>query len=221
MKWLLLYFFLQVVVPKQHAIPEVPAGVLPQADTTLGVLILVNKEYKLPKGYRPHDLVPIDEAYNKGVMNLLRSEAAAAFARMCAKAAKDSIILWSRSAYRSDTVQRQLYENAVERRGEEGAEKYTARPGYSEHQTGLTVDINSTHLSFGNTPEGIWLKKHAHLFGYIERYPIGKESVTGYAYEPWHYRYVGKEAAAYIVENKLTFEEYHERKREPAGNPAR
>ena len=78
MKWLLLYFFLQVVVPKQHAIPEVPAGVLPQADTTLGVLILVNKEYKLPKGYRPHDLVPIDEAYNKGVMNLLRSEAAAA-----------------------------------------------------------------------------------------------------------------------------------------------
>ncbi len=210
MKWLLLCFFLQVVVPKQH-----------KADTTLGILILVNKEHKLPEGYRPHDLVPIDEAYNKGVMNLLRSEAATAFARLCAQASEDGIVLWNRSAYRSDTVQRQLYENAVKRRGEEGAGKYTAKPGHSEHQTGLTVDINSTHPSFGKTSEGVWLKEHAYLFGFIERYPLGKEHITGYAYEPWHYRYVGTEIATYIVENKLTLEEYYERKREHAHVPAR
>ncbi len=181
-----------------------------EADTSAGILILVNKDHKLPEGYRPDDLVPIEEAYNRGAMNLLRKEAASAFANMCRRAAKDSITLWNRSAYRSDTVQQELFENAVMRRGLKSAEQFSARPGHSEHQTGLTIDINNVHYSFGNTPEAAWLKEHAHRFGYIERYPQGKENITGYQYEPWHYRYVGKKAATYIYQHKITLEEYHE-----------
>ncbi|NLA15760.1 MAG: M15 family metallopeptidase [Bacteroidales bacterium] len=213
---LFLCSFLQVFVLNSYE-----TSAITTADTSLGRLILVNKTYKLPSGYRPYDLVPIEEKYNKGVMNLLRQEAAAAFSRMCSRAAKDSIVLWSRSAYRSDTVQKQLYENAVERRGKEQAERHTAKPGYSEHQTGLTIDINSTHSSFGKTREADWLRQHAHLFGFIERYPQHKENITGYSYEPWHYRYVGTEVATYIVENNLTLEEYHERNGKHSGDPAR
>jgi len=181
-----------------------------EADTSAGILILVNKNRKLPEGYRSGDLVPIDEAYNRGAMNLLRKEAASAFANMCRRAAKDSITLWNRSAYRSDTVQQELFENAVMRSGLTNTEQFSARPGHSEHQTGLTTDINSVHYSFGNTPEAAWLKEHAHRFGFIERYPKGKEHITGYRYEPWHYRYVGKKTATYIYQNKITLEEYHE-----------
>lgn len=179
------------------------------ADTSLGILILVNKKNKLAQGYRPHDLVPIKDKYNRGIMNLLRSEAAAAFAAMCHRAEEDSIILWNRSAYRSDTIQTGLFENAVKRRGLKSAARFSARPGHSEHQTGLTVDINSTHISFRNSPEAAWLRQYAHLFGFIERYPRKKEDITGYEHEPWHYRYVGITAATYIHENELTLEEYH------------
>ncbi|HOO42165.1 MAG TPA: M15 family metallopeptidase [Bacteroidales bacterium] len=181
-----------------------------EADTSAGILILVNKTRKLPEGYRPADLVPIEKAYNRAAMNLLRKEAASAFSHMCSRAAKDSITLWNRSAYRSDTVQRELFENAVLRSGLSSAENFSARPGHSEHQTGLTVDINSVHHSFSNTPESAWLKEHAHRYGFIERYPSGKEHITGYRYEPWHYRYVGKKAATYIYQHKITLEEYYE-----------
>lgn len=181
-----------------------------QADTSLGILILVNKNHKLAEAYRPHDLIPIDNKYNKGVMNLLRKQAAAAFEEMCRSAAADNIILWNRSAYRSDTVQVELFENAVMRRGLKDAEQFSARPGHSEHQTGLAVDINSVHQSFGNSEEAAWLRKHAHLFGFIKRYPKTKEKITGYHYEPWHYRYVGVSAAKYIHKNQITLEEYHE-----------
>lgn len=218
MKILLLYSLIQIFVSNPY---NLHSNSRQDADTSLGILILVNKQHKLPPGYRPYDLVPIEEKYNKGVMNLLRQEAATAFARMCSRAEADSIVLWNHSAYRSDTVQRQLYENAVERRGTEQAGRFSAQPGHSEHQTGLTVDINSTHTSFGNTPQAAWLRQHAHLFGFIERYPLQKEHITGYDYEPWHYRYVGIKAATYIIENKLTLEEYHERNGKHSENPAR
>ncbi len=211
--FLLCLLYIQVfssprdTVAQQHTTGYVN---ITEADTSAGILILVNKGHKLPEGYRPGDLVPIEEAYNRAAMNLLRKEAARAFANMCSRAAKDSIALWNRSAYRSDTVQRELFENAVMRSGTQSAEQFSARPGHSEHQTGLTADINSVHSSFGNTPESAWLKENAHRYGFIERYPAGKESITGYRYEPWHYRYVGKKAATYIYQHKITLEEYHE-----------
>ena len=211
--FLLCLLYIQVfssprdTVAQQHTTGYVN---ITEADTSAGILILVNKGHKLPEGYRPGDLVPIEESYNRAAMNLLRKEAARAFANMCSRAAKDSIALWNRSAYRSDTVQRELFENAVMRSGTQSAEQFSARPGHSEHQTGLTADINSVHSSFGNTPESAWLKENAHRYGFIERYPAGKESITGYRYEPWHYRYVGKKAATYIYQHKITLEEYHE-----------
>lgn len=212
MKTLFLCFLIQVFFSSADTLPQNRRDGyvhIAEADTSAGILILVNKNLKLPEGYRPHDLVPVEDKYNKGVMNLLRSLAAAAFSDMCRRAEADSIVLWNRSAYRSDTIQAQLFENAVIRRGVKNASRYSARPGHSEHQTGLTVDINSVHPSFGNSPEAAWLRKHAHLYGFIERYPKGKEKITGYHYEPWHYRFVGIRAAKYIYENNLTLEEYH------------
>ena len=211
--FLLCLLYIQAFTPTPDAVAQKCTDGyvnIAEADTSAGILILVNKNHKLPEGYRPPDLVPIEEAFNRGALNLLRKEAAAAFAKMCRRAAKDSITLWNRSAYRSDTVQRELFENAVMRSGIKSAEQFSARPGHSEHQTGLTADINSIHHSFGNTPESAWLKENAHRYGFIERYPAGKESITGYRYEPWHYRYVGKKTATYIYQHKITLEEYYE-----------
>ena len=121
MKLFFLCFFIQFFFSSPGSITQnLRDGYaeMAEADTSLGILILVNKHHKLAEGYRPHDLVPVDDRYNRGIMNLLRSEAAAAFAQMCSTAEKDSIILWNHSAYRSDTVQRQLHENAVERENE-------------------------------------------------------------------------------------------------------
>lgn len=211
--FLLCLLYIQVFSSSQDTVTQQRTNSyvnISEADTSDGILILVNKSHKFREGYRPGDLIPIDEAYNRGAMNLLRKEAASAFANMCRRAARDSITLWNRSAYRSDTVQRELFENAVRRSGLTNAEQFSARPGHSEHQSGLTTDINSVHYSFGNTPESAWLREHAHRFGFIERYPPGKEHITGYRYEPWHYRYVGKKAATYIYQHKITLEEYHE-----------
>ena len=90
----------------------------------------------------------------------------------------------------------------------EYADAYSARPGHSEHQTGYTIDCNTIDTNFGSTPEGIWLRDHCHEYGFIIRYPLGRENITGYAYEPWHIRYVGVEYATEIYEQGLTLEEY-------------
>src|SRR5699024_5685972 len=101
--------------------------------------------------------------------------------------------------------------------GEEAANRYSAKPGESEHQTGLTMDVTSQSFgfqlgeAFGETEEGKWLKDHAHEAGFIIRYPEGKEDITGYVYEPWHIRYLGKEMATYVYESGLTYEEYAEK----------
>lgn len=122
------------------------------ADTSLGILILVNKEHKLPPGYRPYDLVPLEERYNRGIMNLLRREAAAAFALMCRKAEEDSIFLWNISAFRSDTVQRQLYENAVERNGVHRAERFSSRPGHLSTRPALRQTSTAHTVLFQEHP---------------------------------------------------------------------
>lgn len=156
-----------------------------------GVLI-ANKTYSLPADYGDG----------------LTPEAQAAFDEMAAGAAADGISLSIISGFRSYDRQSQIYNNYVARDGQAAADTYSARPGYSEHQTGLAMDINSLEQSWGQTAEGIWLAAHCAEYGFILRYPAGKEGVTGYMYEPWHVRYVGTELATAIMDADLTLEEY-------------
>ena len=118
--------------------------------------------------------------------------------------------LWIASGYRSYATQKRLYNNYVSSDGKEAADTYSARPGYSEHQTGLAFDLNSVEESFANTDEGKWVKDNCYRYGLIIRYPKGKESITGYIYEPWHLRYVGVKLATKLYNDGdwITLEEY-------------
>lgn len=155
-------------------------------------IMIVNKSYSLPESYDPG----------------LDSEATAAFERMQQAATEDGIELFILSGYRSYTDQEYQYNVHVQNKGKAVADEVSARPGFSEHQSGLCMDINSTEDSFAGTPEAEWLDKHCAEYGFIIRFPKGKESITGYNYEPWHIRYVGKETAKEITDAGLCLEEY-------------
>jgi len=157
-----------------------------------GVLI-ANKTYALPETYNPQGLT---------------SETYAAFIEMQSAASAEGLGIYVKSGFRSYYDQRYIYNGYVSRDGVAAADRYSARAGHSEHQSGMAIDVNSTLTSFKDTPEGIWLRDNCHLFGFIIRYPEGKESITGYMYEPWHIRYVGKDLAAKIKESGLCLEEY-------------
>ncbi|MCF6137217.1 M15 family metallopeptidase [Pseudalkalibacillus berkeleyi] len=180
-------------------------------------LVLVNKERNLPSDYIPEDLVipnvpfPFEEDSPKKKM---RKIAASPLEEMFAQAERDGIPLFAQSGYRSYDRQAAIFASNVQEDGEEEANKYSARPGQSEHQSGLTMDVTSPEVNFdltqalGDTKTGIWLEENAHQFGFIIRYPEGKEEITGYQYEPWHLRYVGKKHAERIHEQNMTLEEY-------------
>ena len=157
-----------------------------------GVLI-VNKTYSVPAGYSPGDLTP---------------ECAEAFARLRTAAAAEGLNIFLLSGYRSYETQTNLYNRYCAQDGRAAADTYSARPGHSEHQTGLAIDVNSLSHTFADTPEGKWLAENAHRFGFIIRYAYAKESVTGYAYEPWHIRYLGEGWAQAVYESGLCLEEF-------------
>lgn len=183
-------------------------------------MALVNKIFGLPDHYIPADLVRPNVPFSFGdaklEKSLMRQEAATALEKMFAGARNDGIELAAVSGYRSYGRQETLFNAEVNKVGEEKALQAVARPGSSEHQTGLTMDISSKtnnfdlNEQFGKTKEGIWLAHNAHKYGFILRYPRGKEGLTGYMYEPWHFRYVGIKAATEIYENEWTLEEYFE-----------
>lgn len=181
------------------------------ADLKKDTLILVNKYYALDKDYEPDNMVKIEAKY--GVQQYLQKEAYDAFKKMADDAKKEGLTLYITSPYRSYQTQNKLYNNYSAKDGKELADTYSARPGYSEHQTGLAADIVSgpgkSLASFENTKEFKWIKSHAHLYGFILRYPKGKEKLTGYQYEPWHYRYLGVDTASKIYSSGLTYEEYY------------
>lgn len=179
-----------------------------KTDLSKGNLILVNKYYYLDEDYEPDDLVAIESGYTSWG-GYLKSDAYMAFKEMVDAAYEDGINLYSVSPYRSYQTQYGLYHNYASYDGYGRADTYSARPGYSEHQTGLAVDINSTDDSFAYTSEAKWLKNNAYKYGFILRYPSGKEYITGYQYEPWHYRYVGKDVAEDIYDLDITYEEYY------------
>ncbi|GAA0480720.1 LD-carboxypeptidase LdcB [Alkalibacterium sp. s-m-22] len=180
------------------------------------IKVLVNKQYALPEDYSPDDLVPLDlpTVFDDPNLTNMRERAAQALREMFYSANDEGIVLYARSGYRSYQTQTQLFDRYVDRDGLEAANRYSARPGESEHQTGLAIDVTSESVNFklterfGETPEGLWVEEHAHEFGYIIRYPEGKEEITGYQYEPWHLRYLGEELAGDIAESGLTYEEY-------------
>lgn len=180
------------------------------------ITALVNKQNSLDEDYVPDDLVMIDVPYvlENPEVNQLRQVAADALQDMFEIAEKSDIYLYARSGYRSYQTQVQLFESYKEKHGEEAANRYSARPGQSEHQTGLVMDVTSESVNFqlkekfGETKEGKWLEENAHKFGFIIRYPEGMEDITGYTYEPWHIRFLGVDLATKIYESGLTYEEY-------------
>lgn len=174
--------------------------------------VLVNKFYSLGKDYVPKDLVSINSKYAVDDSKLMEKTAAQAFEKMAKKAKEEGYNIRAVSTYRSYSYQNTLYNNYVSQDGKEKADTYSARPGYSEHQTGLAVDvdnISTSYTSFGLTKEFKWMQENCYKYGYILRYTKETEFITGYKDEPWHYRYVGTEIASYIHENPMTYEEYY------------
>ena len=167
-------------------------------------LPVLSRTDALPSGYVPDDLVLLDAsllAPGYGGLRLV-APAAQALAEMLRAAAGDGVILRTVSAYRSFEEQSVIHQRAVERSGTERAERISAKPGHSEHQLGTTVDLSAASVawrlsaSLATTAEGAWLDAHAHEYGFALSYPAGAEDVTGYAFEPWHARYIGRDHAA-------------------------
>jgi D-alanyl-D-alanine carboxypeptidase len=182
------------------------------------IAVIVNKFIHLPFTYTPNDLVYPNVQFLSNEQTdkrKMRKEAAKALERLFQGAQKDGIHLSGVSAYRSYSTQQWLFQHYVNRDGYAAAVKYSAIPGTSEHQTGLAIDVSgedgkcAASSCFANTKEAKWLSKHSAEYGYIVRYPKGKESITGYKYEPWHIRYVGPAAmAAEIRDRGITLEEF-------------
>ena len=158
-----------------------------------GVLI-ANKTYSLPAAYNPGKLLP---------------ECENAFNQMKSDAAKEGLNIWNASGFRSYELQESLYTRYSDRDGKEAADRYSARPGHSEHQSGLAIDLNEISSAFADTKEGRWIAENCHRYGFILRYMKDKEAETGYMYEPWHIRYVGVDTATKIYNSGLCLEEYY------------
>ncbi|TGB05321.1 D-alanyl-D-alanine carboxypeptidase family protein [Halobacillus salinus] len=179
--------------------------------------VVVNKQRTLPEGYTPDDLVVPDVAFYFDQFlpkKQMRKEAAGALETLFAAAEKDGQKIVAASGYRSYERQKTIFNNYVEVYGEEETKTFSAVPGTSEHQTGLAMDVTSREMSyeldqsFRQTTEGKWLAEHAYEYGFVIRYPKGKDDITGYTYEPWHLRYVGKEKALEIHKQSMTLEEF-------------
>ncbi len=191
-------FTLKVIEkPKEENVKKTSKGYIIEERngvTYINDILIANKTYSLPKDYG----------------NGLTDETNKAFLKMQAAAKEDGLNIWIRSGFRSYKDQTIVYNNWVKKDGKEVADTYSARPGYSEHQSGLAMDLNSISTSFADTEEYRWLQKNAYKYGFIMRYLKEKEDVTGYIYEPWHYRYVGVELAKELYNNGnwITLEEY-------------
>ena len=175
-----------VVTEKAHTFQQI------NGLTYIDGILIANKSYSLPSTYDPGmDATTIKQ-----------------FSILANDAAKEGLNIYLSSGYRSYLYQQGIYNNYVSWYGKAKADTFSARAGHSEHQTGLAIDVNSIDDSFAGTPEAIWLENHAHEYGFIIRYPKGKENITGYKYEPWHIRYLGVEKATDVYNSGLTLEEY-------------
>jgi len=174
-----------------------------------GTAFLVNRQHAISKYYVPQTRKVI----GPGMSQTMRDDAATALEEMFAAAKDEGIHLSIVSGYRSYSKQSSIYSRKKASQGQEAADRVSARPGTSEHQLGLAMDVakkgsSQLNTSFGKTKEGIWVKENAHRFGFIVRYLEGYEDITGYMYEPWHVRYVGKAHAEALYESGEPMENY-------------
>ena len=162
--------------------------------------ILVDKEHALDSNYVPSDLVLLAKgSYVLNKSNLyLQKDAALSLEEMSAAAKTADLTLVISSTYRSYSYQGEVYSRNANQMGRQAADRVSARPGHSQHQLGLVVDFGSITNAFASTGEGIWLAANASHFGWSLSYPQGMEKITGYSWESWHYRYVGREVTAFI-----------------------
>ena len=181
-----------ITEPTTEPITEPERIVVKDGITYVDGILIVNKTYALPADYNPG----VDKTAN------------AALKEMEAAAEKEGLSIYVVSGFRSWEKQDKVYHNYAAKDGVKAADTYSARAGHSEHQSGLAFDLCSVKKSFAKAPEGIWLAENAWRYGFIIRYPAGKEDKTGYQYEPWHVRYLGKEAAAAVYQSGLCLEEY-------------
>lgn len=170
-----------------------------------GILTLVNKYNFISKNYKPDNLIETEGL-------IINKEAYEAYKLMQKKMMEENLKIRIISAYRTYDYQENLYNNYLKKEKQSIVDTYSARPGYSEHHTGLAIDVDNGQLGYNKfylTKEFQWMQDNAHKYGFILRYPKDKEEITGYSYEPWHYRYVGKKAAEYIKKHNSTYEEYY------------
>lgn len=180
-------------------------------DTSMGYSILVNKFNALPEDFNPGTIKKFSSTYAYGEVSA-EETCYHAFISMAKRAKEDGITLILTSGYRSYEKQSKIYENMKKSKGEDYANKYAAKPGTSEHETGLSLDIltyNGITETFHETETYAWLHEHAVEFGFIERYEANKEYITGYQPESWHYRYVGVDLAKKVKDEGITYDEYY------------
>lgn len=161
--------------------------------TYVNGILIANKTYSLPSDYYPGGLL---------------NNCSAAFREMQAAAAEEGLDIYISSGFRSYSTQASIYNRYCSYDGQAAADRYSARPGHSEHQTGLAIDLNTIEYSFAYTAEGKWVAENCWKYGFILRYPENKEAQTGYRYEPWHIRYIGVNNATAVYNSGLCLEEY-------------
>lgn len=184
-----------------------------KTDTSLETLMLVNKYYKLDKDFKFEDIVEVSNRHCYGTQ-YLKEDVYDKFKEMFNAAKKEDLTIIINSSYRDYDYQEELWNRYSNLNGDEWADSYAARAGSSEHQTGLAIDVTTYNVKeqgdFEETEEFKWMQENAYKYGFILRYPKGKENITGYSYESWHYRYVGEKVAEEIHNLDITFDEYYE-----------
>ena len=206
----IILFLLAMIVFKEDFIKEPFYKDIQTIKNPSDPLVIVNKNNILPNDYIPLQLEMIDPEFateNKFLVH----DAKIAFENLSRDAKVLGYQIIAVSAYRDYHYQEKLYHDYVNDKGQQYADNCSARPGHSEHQTGLAIDVMGSNQDYNLFEESIefsWMKENAHKYGFIMRYPKGKEKRTGFKYEPWHYRYVGIEKATHIYEKNLTLEEY-------------
>lgn len=213
------YKILHADLPWETAIAYVNIGLdnpfytfINQIENPANTDTLVNKYNQLPERYIPQNLQRISARYSSGIQ-YLRYDAEDAFDQMCTDASKIGLSIRAVSTYRSYATQSRIYFRKINPLDAEtivARDLVSARAGHSEHQLGLAVDVMGTGLWVSGTKEYKWYAENAHKYGFIIRYPEGKTSVTGYTFEPWHLRYLGKELATAVWESGLPYDEYYE-----------
>lgn len=181
-----------IITPSKQDVNKLILDMAKENPIYINGILVVNKSYPLPQDYNPGENATARKAFNI----------------MQTSAKLEGINVYISSGFRSYSHQINTYNRYVKLYGQNVADTFAARPGYSEHQTGLAFDLNSIGDSFANTKEGIWVQNNCYKYGFIVRYPKGKESLTGYKYEPWHIRYVGIEVATDLYHKGLCLEEY-------------